>query len=60
MAEITLDRVRKVFADGTEAVQSFDLEIEEDLIIESPGSAGSYEEKLRRDAELVAEGLDSR
>ena len=36
------------------------VEIEEDLIIESPGSAGSYEEMLRRDAELVAAGLDRR
>jgi ABC-type Zn uptake system ZnuABC Zn-binding protein ZnuA len=33
------------------------VEIEEDLIIESPGSAGSYEEMLRRDAELIASGL---
>jgi zinc/manganese transport system substrate-binding protein len=35
------------------------VEIEEDLIIESPGSAGSYEEMLRRDAELISSGLDS-
>jgi zinc/manganese transport system substrate-binding protein len=32
--------------------------IEEGLIIESPGSAGSYEEMLRRDAELISSGLD--
>jgi ABC-type Zn uptake system ZnuABC Zn-binding protein ZnuA len=32
--------------------------IEEDLVIESPGSAGSYEEMLRRDAELISSGLD--
>jgi ABC-type Zn uptake system ZnuABC Zn-binding protein ZnuA len=31
--------------------------IEEDLIIESLGSAGSYEEMLRRDAELISAGL---
>ena len=36
------------------------VEIEVDLIIESPGSAGSYEEMLRRDAELIAAGLDRR
>jgi ABC-type Zn uptake system ZnuABC Zn-binding protein ZnuA len=36
------------------------VEIEEGLIIESTGSAGSYEEMLRRDAELVAAGLDRR
>jgi zinc/manganese transport system substrate-binding protein len=31
--------------------------IEEGLIIESPGTAGSYEEMLRRDAELIAAAL---
>jgi ABC-type Zn uptake system ZnuABC Zn-binding protein ZnuA len=34
------------------------IEIEEGLIVESPGSAGSYEEMLRRDAELIAERLN--
>ena len=31
-----------------------EVEIEEDLIVESPAAAGSYEEMLRRDAELIA------
>ena len=34
------------------------IEIEEGLIVESPGSAGTYEEMLRRDAELIAERLN--
>ncbi|MGH2950979.1 MAG: metal ABC transporter substrate-binding protein, partial [Solirubrobacterales bacterium] len=33
------------------------VEIEEGLIVESPASAGSYEEMLRRDAELIADAL---
>ncbi len=33
------------------------VEIEEGLIIESPGAAGSYEEMLRLDADLVAAAL---
>jgi ABC-type Zn uptake system ZnuABC Zn-binding protein ZnuA len=33
------------------------VEIEEGLSIESPGSAGSYPEMLRRDAELIAAAL---
>ena len=34
------------------------VEIEEGLSIESPGSAGSYPEMLRRDADLIATALD--
>lgn len=33
------------------------VEIVEDLLVESPGSAGSYVEMLRRDAELISQGL---
>jgi zinc/manganese transport system substrate-binding protein len=33
------------------------VEIEEDLLVETPGSAGGYVEMLRRDAELLARGL---
>jgi ABC-type Zn uptake system ZnuABC Zn-binding protein ZnuA len=33
------------------------VQVEEDLIIESLGSAGSYEEMLRRDAELISAAL---
>jgi zinc/manganese transport system substrate-binding protein len=33
------------------------VEIEEDLLIESPGPAGTYGEMLRRDAELIAAAL---
>ena len=33
------------------------VEIEEGLLVESPGSAGTYEEMLRRDAELIANAL---
>jgi multiple sugar transport system ATP-binding protein len=40
MAEITLDRVRKVFADGTEAVQSFDLEIPDGSFMVLVGPSG--------------------
>ncbi len=40
MAEITLDRVRKVFADGTEAVQSFDLEIRDGSFMVLVGPSG--------------------
>lgn len=36
------------------------VEIEEGLVVESPGSTGSYEEMLRRDAELIAAGLRER
>jgi zinc/manganese transport system substrate-binding protein len=34
------------------------VEIEEGLAIESPGSAGSYEDMLRGDAELISSGLE--
>ena len=40
MAEITLERVRKVFADGTEAVQSFDLEIPDGSFMVLVGPSG--------------------
>jgi len=40
MAEITLHRVRKVFADGTEAVQSFDLEIPDGSFMVLVGPSG--------------------
>ena len=40
MAEITLDGVRKVFADGTEAVQSFDLEIPDGSFMVLVGPSG--------------------
>jgi zinc/manganese transport system substrate-binding protein len=33
------------------------VEIEEDLLVETPGDAGSYVEMLRRDAELLSQGL---
>ena len=33
------------------------VEIVEDLLVESPGSAGSYLQMLRRDAQLIADGL---
>lgn len=33
------------------------VEVVEDLLVESPGDAGSYTEMLRRDATLIAEGL---
>jgi ABC-type Zn uptake system ZnuABC Zn-binding protein ZnuA len=33
------------------------IEIEEGLLVESPGDAASYEEMLRRDAELIATAL---
>lgn len=33
------------------------VEIEEGLIVESPGAAGGYEDMLRHDAELIAGGL---
>jgi len=36
------------------------VEIEEGLAIESPGSTGSYEDMLRRDAELISSGLQRR
>ena len=35
------------------------IEIEEGLVIESVASVGSYEELLRRDAELIAAGLEA-
>lgn len=35
------------------------IEIEEGLVVESLASVGSYEELLRRDAELIAAGLDA-
>ena len=35
-----------------------DVAIEDGLLVESPGDAGSYEEMLRRDAELIAAALD--
>ncbi len=40
MAEITLDGVRKVFPDGTEAVQSFDLEIPDGSFMVLVGPSG--------------------
>jgi zinc/manganese transport system substrate-binding protein len=33
------------------------VEVVEDLLVESPGDAGSYEEMLRRDAELISQAL---
>ena len=33
------------------------VEIVDDLLVESPGSAGGYVEMLRRDAELISQGL---
>ncbi|HSJ18237.1 MAG TPA: metal ABC transporter substrate-binding protein [Solirubrobacterales bacterium] len=36
------------------------VEVEYGLLVESPGSAGSYEEMLRRDAELIADSLRPR
>ena len=36
------------------------VEVEYGLVVESPGEAGSYEEMLRRDAELIAGSLRSR
>jgi ABC-type Zn uptake system ZnuABC Zn-binding protein ZnuA len=35
-------------------------EVEYGLLVESPGAAGSYEEMLRRDAELIADSLRPR
>ena len=40
MAEITLESVRKVFADGTEAVQSFDLQIADGSFMVLVGPSG--------------------
>src|SRR6187401_1623312 len=40
MAEITLEHVRKVFADGTEAVQEFDLEIPDGSFMVLVGPSG--------------------
>ena len=36
------------------------VEVEYGLLVESPGAAGSYEEMLRRDAELIADSLRPR
>ena len=36
------------------------VEVEYGLLVESPGNAGSYEEMLRRDAELIARSLRAR
>jgi zinc/manganese transport system substrate-binding protein len=36
------------------------VEVEYGLLVESPSSAGSYEEMLRRDAELIADSLRAR
>jgi hypothetical protein len=33
------------------------VEIEDGLLVEAPGDAGSYAEMLRRDAELISAGL---
>ena len=40
MAEITLENVRKVFADGTEAVQSFDVQIPDGSFMVLVGPSG--------------------
>jgi multiple sugar transport system ATP-binding protein len=40
MAEITLENVRKVFADGTEAVESFDLQITDGSFMVLVGPSG--------------------
>ena len=39
--------------------ESTGVEVEYGLFVESPGAAGSYEEMLRRDAELIADSLRS-
>src|ERR671933_401664 len=40
MAEIVLDQVRKVYPDGTEAVQAFDLEMPDGSFIVLVGPSG--------------------
>ena len=41
----------------TLVAQDTGVQLEFGLLVESPGSAGSYEEMLRRDAALISEGL---
>jgi ABC-type Zn uptake system ZnuABC Zn-binding protein ZnuA len=56
--------VRAVFAEETDdpevlrqIADDTGVEIEEHLLVEAPGEAGSYVEMLRRDAELIVAGL---
>jgi zinc/manganese transport system substrate-binding protein len=56
--------VRAVFAEETDdpevlrqIADATGVSIEEGLLVESPGDAGSYAEMLRRDAELIAAAL---
>jgi ABC-type Zn uptake system ZnuABC Zn-binding protein ZnuA len=56
--------VGALFAEETDDAEALDAVAAEtgalvvpDLLVESPGSAGSYEEMLRRDAELIADAL---
>jgi zinc/manganese transport system substrate-binding protein len=61
---ITDSGVKAVFAEETDdpevlrgIAEDTGVEVEEGLLVESPGDAGSYIEMLRRDAELISTAL---
>ena len=65
-AAVAASGVRMVFAQETDdpevlrgIAEDAGVRIEEQLLVEAPGDAGSYVEMLRRDAELIRQGLSA-